>query len=386
MAPGSRADCPPVVEKSMAISPLTASALVLLSAWSAVGAQPEPRQTPVFQAGEAGYHTFRIPALVATRRGTVLAFAEGRKNSAGDSGDIDLTLKRSFDNGKTWQKLQVVADHGADTIGNPCPVVDRTTGVIWLLLTGNGGDTEERKILAGTGTRSVWITGSKDDGATWSPAVEITSSVKSADWTWYATGPGNGIQLRSGELVVPACHARRGTTTFASHVIYSRDHGRTWQLGGSASDDTDESAVVELGDGSLMLNMRSAPAAKKRSIARSRDKGLIWSPVTLDETLIEPTCEASLIRFEGKGRAKAALLFSNPADRVRARETVRLSYDDGLTWPASRLLYEGPSAYSSLAVLRDGSIGCLYERGKTNPYETITFAGFPMEWLTTPGR
>ena len=147
--------------------------------------------------GQGGYHTYRIPSLIVTTKGTVLAFCEGRKQSASDAGDIDLLLRRSRDGGKTWSAPQVVWDDGPNTCGNPCPVIDAKTGTIWLLLTHNLGSDSESKIVDGTskGTRTVWVTRSDDDGATWARPVEITSTVKRPDWTWYATGPGVGISL-----------------------------------------------------------------------------------------------------------------------------------------------------------------------------------------------
>ena len=165
-------------------------------------------ETKVFVSGEDGYDTYRIPAILVSPKGTLLAFCEGRRNSRGDTGDIDIVLKRSFDNGETWEPMQVVATDGANTSGNPCPVVDRDTGDIWLPFTWNFGEDHEGKIWDGTskGTRTVWVMKSADDGETWSEPVEITQTVKSADWTWYATGPGIGIQLQSGRLVIPCDH------------------------------------------------------------------------------------------------------------------------------------------------------------------------------------
>lgn len=335
-------------------------------------------QVEVFRAGEDGYHTYRIPALLATGKGTLLAFCEGRRGGAGDSGDIDLLLKRSFDGGRTWSPLQVVADLGPDTIGNPAPVQDRKSGDILLLLTRNPGNVTERQIVDGSaaGTRTVWITRSRDEGATWSPPEEITASVKKPDWTWYATGPGNGIQLRDGRLVIPCDHIEAGTKAYYSHVIFSDDGGRTWKLGGRAGDRMNESAVVELRDGSLLLNMRSYRGRNRRAVAHSHDRGMTWSEPADDETLVEPVCQASLVRF-----GKKALLFSNPADTKRVRMTIRLSTDEGKKWPFARIVHEGPSAYSSLAPLEDGRIGLLYERGDRTAYERITFARFDRQWI-----
>ena len=335
-------------------------------------------QVEVFRAGVDEYHTYRIPSLIVTRKGTLLAFCEGRRRSRSDSGDIDLLLKRSSDGGVTWSSQQVVADMGDDTIGNPCPVIDRRGGTIWLLLTRNPGHLTEKEIRAGDprGTRTVWITHSRDDGSTWAPIREITTAVKDPSWTWYATGPGVGIQLRSGRLVIPCDHSRLDNQAMHSHVIYSDDRGATWKLGGVADEQTNECQVVELADGTLLLNMRSYHGKNRRAVARSRDGGLTWSPVTLDEALVEPVCQASFVRHS-KGR----LLFSNPADTRRVMMTVRVSYDEGTTWPVRRVLHGGPSAYSCLAALRGGAVGCLYERGDEHPYEKITFARFPFEWL-----
>lgn len=341
----------------------------------------------IFKAGQDGYHTYRIPALIATRTGTVLAFCEGRKHSRSDSGDIDLVLKRSVDGGATWSPMQVVWDDGPNTVGNPCPVLDRETGVIWLLLTHNLGEDQESLIINGAsrGTRTVWVTHSADDGESWSPPREITATTKAPDWTWYATGPGVGIQLRSGRLVIPCDHAVAQTRALRSHVIYSDDHGENWRLGGVAGEDTDECQVAELSDGSLLLNMRNEGGPNRRAVVRSRDGGCTWSQVSLDHALIEPVCQASLLRYhDPDSGVPGPLLFSNPASVRRVRMTVRLSEDDGATWPWSKLLWEGPCAYSCLAVMPDGNVGCLYERGERHPYETLTLARFPLAWLRQP--
>ena len=335
-------------------------------------------QVEVFRAGEDGYRSYRIPSLLATPRGSLLAFCEGRRNSPSDTGDIDLVMKRSSDRGATWPAQRVLFDKEADTIGNPCPVVDRRTGTIWMLLTSNPGNATEKQIRASEpgASRSVWVTHSKDDGETWAPLTDITAAVKKPEWTWYATGPGVGIQLHSGRLLIPCDFNLAGSGARHSHVIYSDDSGTTWKIGGTAQADTNECQAAELGDGSVLLNMRSYAGKNRRAVARSRDGGLTWTDGDLDEALVEPVCQASLAGY-GKGR----LLFSNPAETTRTRMTVRVSYDEGRTWPACRPLHGGPSAYSCLAVLPDSTIGCLYERGEKSPYERITFARFPFEWL-----
>jgi sialidase-1 len=342
----------------------------------------EPLRIEIFKAGEDGYHTFRIPSLIVTRKGTVIALCEGRKGGRGDSGDIDLVMKRSFDNGATWTRLQVIDDDGSNTSGNPTMVVERESGAIFLLLTRNPGGVTEADIVDGVAPvgRTVWMMKSTDDGATWSAPAEITSSVKKPEWRWYATGPGVGIQLKTGRLVVPCNHSEAGTRMSRSHIIYSDDRGETWKLGGSAGDHTNESQVIERADGTLLWNMRNArvvPQYYTRVTAESRDGGLTWSADAHDPMLIEPICQAAFIRYP----ADDLVLFSNPASLERKSLTVRLSKDGGRTWPVAKVVFEKAAAYSSLGVLADGSIGLLYENGDESPYERLTYARFRLEWL-----
>lgn len=347
--------------------------------------------TDVFLAGQGGYHTYRIPALIVTTNGTVLAFCEGRRNGRGDSGDIDLLLKRSTDGGTTWSAPQVLWSDSTNTCGNPSPVVDQDTGIVWLLLTWNLGVDKEDQIhyRKARDTRRVFVTHTADNGLTWTSPSEITASVKKSEWGWYATGPVNGIQLtrgsRRGRLLIPANHSSLTTQTQSvtrSHVIYSDDHGDTWRIGGLEEEKTNESTLVELSDASLLHNMRSYFGKNRRAIATSRDAGLSWSPVRLDTALIEPVCQASLLRctWPTDGE-KSRILFSNPASTKREKLTVRISYDEGTTWAVSREIHAGPSAYSCLTILPDRSIGCLFECGEKQAYEKISLARFSLGWL-----
>jgi sialidase-1 len=348
------------------------------------GASRTPRETDLFVSGSGGYHTCRIPSLIVSRKGTVLAFCEGRRNSASDSGEIHLLLRRSVDGGETWQPVQVVAKDGPNVMGNPCPVFDRNTGILWLLLTRNLGEDHESQIRSSTGkgTREVWVMKSADDGATWTKPREITKVVKDPDWTWYATGPGVGIQLTSGRLLIPCDHAEKGRNGSSSHAIFSDDHGETWKLGGTVPPNTDESQGVERADGSILMNMRQNAGKGCRAVSVSRDGGATWSDLAYDAALVEPVCQGSIQRMTDPSRGgKSRILFANPGSKRREKLTVRLSYDEGQTWPVSKLLHAGPSAYSCLAILADGTIACLYEGGD-RLYEKLTLARFSLDWLT----
>jgi len=342
----------------------------------------ESNQVDVFVSGTEGYHTFRIPSLFVTSSGAILAICEGRKISRSDTGNIDLVLKRSEDGGNTWGPLQVIADDGENVMGNPCPVTDRETGTLWMPMTRNLGHDSEKEIKEGTseGSRECWMMKSEDDGKTWSKPVNITGTTKAEDWTWYATGPGVGIQLESGRLLIPCDHAVAGTGMFRSHIIFSDDQGETWELGGVPGDYTNECQAIQKRDGSILLNMRSYHGENLRFTSVSGDGGETWTEPEMDKELIEPVCQASLIRYEGDGE-KNRLLFSNPADKKRIKMTVKVSHDEGDTWPIAKLVYAGPSAYSCLGELPSGEVGLLYERGVEHPYEKITFASFPIEWV-----
>lgn len=344
----------------------------------------------LFTSGENGYSSYRIPSIITTTKGSLIAFCEGRKE-AGDAGDIDLLFKRSVDGGKTWSTQKIIWDDGINTCGNPCPVVDKRTGEIWLLMTHNNGDDTESNIIQkkSQDTRTVWVCESKDDGISWSKPADITAETKKSSWGWYATGPGVGIQINygphKGRLVIPCDHSyndqngkvAKGPYEYGDHIIYSDDHGKTWKLGGSIIPKVNECQVVEMadGNGTLLMNMRSYFGRKCRTQAISYDGGMSWtSPKDVPE-LVEPVCQAAILRYSWPdAHHKSILLFLNPAStNGRHNMAIRVSYDEGKTWPVIKTLYAGPSAYSCMTVLLNGEIACLYEAGKHNPYENIIF-------------
>ncbi len=335
----------------------------------------------VFQKNDAGYACFRIPALVLTQQGSVLAFAEARKNGCSDTGDIDLVMRRSTDGGKTWSPIMIVRDNGNNVCGNPVPILDRTNGRIVLVYCENRGDDTEAEIIDGTSVegRRVYVIYSDTDGLSWTAPVEITNDVKKDNWTWYATGPGHGVQLQSdrykNRLIVPSNHVKSGTHNHFSHMLYSDDGGKSWNLGESTTiPNANESTAAELSDGTVLLNMRNMNQQEKHRLqARSTDGGETLNPLRHVEGLIEPVCQGSIINYARKSEITNTLLFSNPHSDVRKNMTIQFSHDGGESWKPKVSVYEGHSAYSDMLVFKNRDVGIVYENGFESAYEKITF-------------
>jgi len=371
------------------------SLLFVCYQWSTAQSWQQPKLQVLYQAGTKGYDQMRIPSIIKAADGTLLAFAEARK-TAGDAGDIDLVCRRSSDQGKSWSEMFTIWDDGENTCGNPCPVLDQQSGTIFLLMTQNLGHDGERDIIRGTAesTRTVWVAQSDDHGNTWTQPGEITSEVKKPEWGWFATGPGVGIQIqqgpRQGRLVVPCDFSytvieEDQQYEYGSHVIYSDDHGKTWQLGGTITPKVNECQMVELsdGNGTLLINMRSYFGRNLRTQSVSYDGGASWTSPADVPDLVEPVCQASMIRFTSPGDDQSLLLFGNPASTNRRHNfTIRGSHDDGKSWPLIRTIFPGPSAYSSMVRLNDEEIGVFFEGGDASPYENIYFTTINISnWL-----
>lgn len=352
----------------------------------------------LWKQGTGNYKNYRIPAILMTSAGTLLAFCEGRE--AGDSGDIDILLKRSSDNGKTWSAEKVVWNDERNTCGNPCPVIDGETGRIWLFLTWNNGKDSEKNIISKTaaGTRKPYLCYSDDDGLTWSEPVDVSSGLKDPSWGWYATGPGTGIRMHNGKfngrLVVPANHSYddpdgktgNGPFGYGAHVLFSDDHGKTWSIGQQIIPGCNESQVTELSNGMLLMNMRSYNGKNCRAVSYSSDGGKTWSAIQHDPQLVEPVCQASILYF-GRFRGKNLHLFSNPAVPFnRTHMTIKSSFDDCKTWTNSKLVCSGPSAYSCLTKINNRQAGLFFECGYKSAYETLRFISFPVRELFRTGE
>ncbi|WP_406435145.1 glycoside hydrolase [Streptomyces sp. NBC_00631] len=350
-----------------------------------------------FRAGTEGYASFRIPAVVVSRAGTVLAFCEGRVDSAADHGHIDVVLKRSRDGGRTWESLQVAAGNGPGLAGNPAPVV-LDSGRILLVHVRSAASATEDAILRGqvpdADGRRVWVQHSDDDGVTWSAPKEITRSVKKAGWRWYATTPGHALQLRSGRVVVAANHTLPPTGTDngtegrynSGHCLLSDDRGETWYLGYLDENtngyvNVNETTAAELPDGRVYFNTRNdSPAPGNRADAHSADGGrTLVKPFRPQAGLTAPVCEAAVLQL----RDPDLLLYSGPADpAARALMTIRVSTDGGTTWRPAYTVDGLPAAYSDLTRIDAATVGLLYETGDFGAYETITFRRVPVNRLT----
>ena len=358
---------------------------------------PRVTVTDVFAPGMMRCPVFRIPSVLPLPDGVVLVFSEARQ-SWSDHGVIDLVCRRSEDDGYTWGPARTVAGGSTigqarkATVGNPTAVWDRDTETVWLVFCSNLKEDQEWQIHARQGKdkegRRVWVTSSADRGKTWATPKEITASVKHRGWTWYAAGPGAGVQLRGGRLLLPANHAEDVTeedhpylvawkhSRMVAHCIYSDDHGRTWRVGGVAAKHTNECTLAERADGSIILNARDWSGRFVRQVQVSTDQGNSWQPARYDRELIEPHpqgCQGSILAIPQPGGAREALFFCNPSSHER-RElmTIRRSDDGGATWSRSFVLEEGAAAYSCLGRLSSGALCCCYERA-----DRISFAVIP---------
>jgi len=328
----------------------------------------------VFEPKSGAYSSTRIPALVLTKKGTLLAFAAGRIESASDWADMDLLVRRSEDGGNTWGPIQVVAERaGSKPTDNPTPIVG-ADGTIHLLY--------QRDYAY------AYYTQSTDDGLTWSPAVNITPTFdafkEDYDWKVLAPGPGHSIQLENGRLLVPVWLAdsdklkpHRSHRPSRIATIYSDDNGKTWQRGALVPDaegfkNPSETMAVELPDGRVMLSIRNESEKGRKGVSYSKDGISDWTTPSYDEGLFEPICMSSILATPYKGTDY--LLFLNPDSEnipkhPRQNLTLKVSADNGKTWPVEHVVNEGISGYSDLAIGPDGTIYCLFET-KLNPKDS----------------
>jgi sialidase-1 len=363
------------------------------------------QKTTVYTSGTEGYNSFRIPAIIALKQDTLLAFAEGRVNNAGDFGDVNIVLKKSNDNGKTWSNIATVVDYNKLQAGNPAPVVDRTdpkypNGRIFLFY--NTGNNHESELRKGIGLREVWYITSIDGGNTWSKAVNITLQVhrpyqtninpaynfKEA-WRSYANTPGHAIQFkegaRKGRIYVIGNHStgwpKNDNTDYDVHGFYSDDHGVTFQLSNTLNlPGSNEATAVELAGGKLMINARNQKGTpRQRIVALSSDAGVNWDTSYYDAQLPDPVCQGTLLGVLLKSKKQALVFCNNKDPQKRDNLTLQISFDQGVTWGKQIVVaknnmpdnYKGDyTGYADLVALKNNKVGILYE---LDSYQKIVF-------------
>lgn len=370
----------------------------------------------LFQAGTDGYALYRIPGIVTTKQGTLLAYCEARRTGKSDWDAIDILLRRSVDGGKTWDAPRKLSDVPGTKTKNPVALAQKLAGSDDITYNNPLAIVDDQgtiHLLFCLEYMRCFIIQSRDDGKTWSPPREITQAFAAyrPDYAWQvlATGPGHGIQLASGRLLVPVWlslgtggHAHRPSVI---STIYSDDAGQSWRAGQIAVPNNDtiinpsESAVVQLADGRVMLNARSESLPNRRLATISPDGIGDWSTPQFVDDLNEPICMASLVRWTSADKSQSRLLFCNPNNlekatgatqpgkgRDRKNLSLRTSADDGKSWSPAKTLEAGFSGYSDLAVLPDGTIVCFYERGSVDSKSStktgrLTIARIAPKWL-----
>lgn len=384
--------------------------------------EPFHETVDLFTVGDnPAYQLYHIPGVVVTAKGTVLAWCEARKRSAGvsDWDDIRILLRRSTDDGKTWSEAKSIADVPGPKRKNPFSLLMKNVDpndVTYnnpVLIADRDGTVHMLFCLE---YERVFYQRSTDDGVSWSAPEEITVTFdafkKDYDWKVLATGPNHSIQLKTGRLIVPVWlstgeggNAHRPSVTA---TVYSDDSGKTWHAGEIAVPCTEEwinpneTVAIELADGSVMLNVRSESKQHRRLVTVSKDGATGWSTPVFDEALLEPICMGGLVRYSlAKDGGKNRILFSNPdnlqradgkeapgKNRDRKNLSVKLSYDEGKTWSVNKVLEPGLSMYSDLAVTPSGTILCFYGRGGASTGLSsfagagLTLARFNLAWLT----
>jgi sialidase-1 len=374
------------------------------------GCAAEYSETVLFEEETDGFKLYRIPGIVVTSNGIILAYCEARKFTEADRGEIEIHMRRSTDAGQSWSKAAQVAHHGPRLPRNPhMPEKKKSKDM--------GGPDEQTvnnpvAIACRDGTVHLlycveymrcFSIRSLDHGQTWSTPVEITAAFDTlrdrCQWQVIATGPGHGVQLSSGRLLAPfwmTDYEKRTPMHHAAGVVYSDDSGQTWKTGDIAIPAGGESNLVELSDGQVLFTSRNGDARNRRMMAVSPDGISRWSAPKLVDELLEPGCMAGLVSLPDKGsNGKPLLLYSAPFTTERPHQarrdvTIHLSQDDGKTWPKRKTIFHGPSAYSDLAVLPDGKVLCFYEQGvearfgdhgRPWAYRRLVVAKFDLSWL-----
>jgi len=331
----------------------------------------------LFISGNENVKEFRIPSMITTQKGTVLAVCDARVDRSGDvPNNIDQVIKRSSDNGKTWSALEKAVNFpNMEGAADPSLVQDKVTGRIFLFYGYSAGRNNVTKGLnRDKRYLSLHYVFSDDEGQSWSLPIVVEHGLKKEGWHSLWPGPGRGLQLKNNRLIMPVTVYEDNNIN--TYYLFSDNHGASWDISVRIGVNINEPTIVELDNGDLLMNCRNR--TKKRALVTSSDNGATWSEPLYHEALIEPSCQGSFIATTYKG--KSLLLFSNPSSiKGRKNMTIKGSFDNGKTWPIEKQIYEGSSAYSCLTILPNGEVGLLYENGEKSPYQKISFTSLKIK-------
>ena len=369
----------------MRVASILAVSFLVLVSWAA-HAEPVVEHVDVFTSGADGYHSYRIPAIEAAADGSLVALCEARKHNLADPGfgkqDIDLAVKRSTDGGRTWSKMEIIEDPGEHwSAANPATLVDRQSGRFWILYLRSKPERSTRTSRPGTDDMQTLARHSDDHGVTWSEPIDLSDvarDMKDPQWRASVVGPGGMIQDRNGRFIAPFCKVMPP----AVFTIYSDDHGATWKRGEMVPGDGvgNEDQLVELADGRILLDIRQL-RGPRRWQAVSRDGGHSWTATRPGETVSPVACAIERYTLQSAGDDRNRIVWTGPKGPDRRNLVVRVSYDEGETFSVERQLSDGMAAYSDLTILKDKSVGVLWERGVEQGYQFITFTRFNLDFL-----
>jgi len=375
-----------MIRLAESVSLAAAIVLALLVGPNCATADPFPVSTDVFTSGQDGYFAYRIPCIVTAPNGALLAFVEARKNNLSDPGgkgqEIDLALKISTDRGRTWSAMKLVEDAPElYSSANPAAVVDSQKKRIWVFYVRCKPARGTYTARAGTDDVLNLARWSDDNGLSWSEPIDLTRIARDFSdpkWTITVPGPGGAIQTSSGRLVVPCWRS----APMRNFVLYSDDHGRSWQRSAEVpgEEQINENQVVELADGRVLMDSRQRRGAH-RWMSTSSDGGNTWSNPRPGQQVTPVMCGIERFTLAAGSAGRNRILWSGPAGPGRTNLTVWTSYDEGKSFQNPRRIYEGPSAYSDMTILDDGTVGILWERGRKRGYQFITFTRVDLSWL-----
>ncbi|MEA1949920.1 MAG: sialidase family protein [Planctomycetota bacterium] len=348
----------------------------------------------VFVSGTDGYAGYRIPAIEATPNGTLVAFAEARKHGFSDPGygkqDIDLVCKTSSDGGKTWSKMIIMEDPGELwSAANPCTLVDRKRSRVWVIYIRSEPRRSSATSRPKTRDMMTFARYSDDNAKTWSDPIDLTAVARDMDdpkWRVSVPGPGGGIQTRSGILMVPIWGSTTDRGPDRNLAIFSSDHGKTWQRGKLAPlpNGGDENQLVELADGAILMDIRQNKQNKgHRLLTISRDDGKTWEKSYPGTNVSPVACAIERYSLAADGDDRNRILWTGPKGPGRKHLVMRISYDEGKTFTDERSIAKGKAAYSDMSILKDCSVGVLWERAG---YKFITFTRLDREFVEAAAK